>query len=95
MKKIGLKIRIDELGVVIGRLEGKEKRIIFIGFYYDSVKYGGEFDGIVGVVCGLEVVWLFKENKFLIKYLVEVIGINDEEGVRFKLGFFLSKVMFG
>lgn len=95
MKKIGLKTRIDESGAVIGRLEGKEKRTILIGSHYDSVKYGGEFDGIAGVVCGLEVVRLLKENNFSNKYSIEVIGTNDEEGARFKSGFFSSKAMLG
>ncbi|OPJ59977.1 N-carbamoyl-L-amino acid hydrolase [Clostridium chromiireducens] len=95
MKKIGLKTRIDESGAIIGRLEGKEKRTIIIGSHYDSVKYGGEFDGIAGIVCGLEVARLLKEKDFSSKYSVEIIGTNDEEGARFKSGFFSSKAMLG
>lgn len=95
MKKIGLETRIDESGAIIGRLEGKEKRTIIIGSHYDSVKYGGEFDGIAGVVCGLEVARLLKEKDFTSKYSIEIIGTNDEEGARFKSGFFTSKAMLG
>lgn len=95
MNKIGLQTRIDESGAIIGRLEGKEKRTIIIASHYDSVKYGGEFDGIAGVVCGLEVARLLKEKDFLSKYSIEIIGTNDEEGARFKSGFFTSKAMLG
>jgi allantoate deiminase len=95
MNKLGLKTRVDESGAIVGRLEGKEKRTIIIGSHYDSVKYGGEFDGIAGVVCGLEVARLLKEKDFLSKYSVEIIGTNDEEGARFKSGFFSSKAMLG
>ncbi|GIM30348.1 Zn-dependent hydrolase [Clostridium polyendosporum] len=95
MEKIGLKTRVDESGAVIGRLEGKEKRSIIIGSHYDSVKNGGEFDGIAGVVCGMEVARLLKEKDFIPKYSLEVIGTNDEEGARFKSGFFSSKAMLG
>lgn len=95
MKKIGLQTRIDESGAIIGRLEGKEKKTIIIGSHYDSVKYGGEFDGIAGVVCGLEVARLLKEKDFSPKYSIEIIGTNDEEGARFKSGFFTSKAMLG
>lgn len=95
MKKIGLQTRIDESGAIIGRLEGKEKKTIIIGSHYDSVKYGGEFDGIAGVVCGLEVARLLKEKDFSLKYSIEIIGTNDEEGARFKSGFFTSKAMLG
>lgn len=95
MTKIGLKTRIDESGAIIGRLEGEEKTTIIIGSHYDSVKYGGEFDGIAGVVCGLEVARLLKEKDFSTKYSIEIIGTNDEEGARFKSGFFSSKAMLG
>ena len=95
MKKIGLYTRIDESGAIIGRLEGKEKRTILIGSHYDSVKYGGEFDGIAGVVCGIEVARMLKEKDFSPKYSIEIIGTNDEEGARFKSGFFSSKAMLG
>lgn len=95
MKKIGLETRIDESGAIIGRLEGKEKRTIIIGSHYDSVKYGGEFDGIAGIVCGLEIARLLKEKDFSSKYSIEIIGTNDEEGARFKSGFLSSKAMLG
>lgn len=95
MKKIGLQTRIDESGAVIGRLEGKEKKAILIGSHYDSVKNGGEFDGIAGIVCGMEAARLLKEKNIIPKYSLEVIGTNDEEGARFKSGFFSSKAMLG
>lgn len=95
MTKIGLKTRIDESGAIIGRLEGKEKITIIIGSHYDSVKYGGEFDGIAGIVCGLEIARILKEKDFSTKYSIEIIGTNDEEGARFKSGFFSSKAMLG
>lgn len=95
MRKIGLETRIDESGAIIGRLEGQEKRAILIGSHYDSVKYGGEFDGIAGIVCGIEIARLLKETDFTPKYSLEIIGTNDEEGARFKSGFFSSKAMLG
>lgn len=95
MDKIGLTTRIDESGAIIGRLEGKEKKTIIIGSHYDSVKNGGEFDGIAGIVCGIEIARILKENHCTPKYSLEVIGTNDEEGARFKSGFFSSKAMLG
>ncbi|MGG7218473.1 M20 family metallo-hydrolase, partial [Clostridium butyricum] len=62
MKKIGLKTRVDESGAIIGRLEGKKEKTIIIGSHYDSVSYGGSFDGIAGIVCGMEVAKLIIEN---------------------------------
>lgn len=95
MKKIGLKTRVDESGAIIGRLEGKKEKTIIIGSHYDSVSYGGSFDGIAGIVCGMEVAKLIIENNIYPEYSLEVIGTNDEEGARFSSGFFSSKAMIG
>lgn len=95
MDNIGLKTRIDESGAIIGRLEGKKKETIIVGSHYDSVVYGGAFDGIAGVICGLEVARIFIENNITPKYSLEIIGTNDEEGARFSSGFFSSKAMIG
>lgn len=95
MINIGLETRVDESGAIIGRLEGENKETIIVGSHYDSVKNGGGFDGIAGVVCGLEVARMFIENNIKPKYSLEIIGTNDEEGERFKTGFFSSKAMLG
>lgn len=95
MKKIGLETRIDESGAVIGRLEGQEKKTILVGSHYDSVRCGGQFDGIAGVICGIELAKMLKEKSITPKYSLEIIATNDEEGARFKSGFFSSKAMLG
>lgn len=95
MESIGLKTRIDECGTVIGRLEGKRKQTIIIGSHYDSVENGGAFDGVAGIVCGIEVARMFIENNIIPSYSLEVIGTNDEEGARFGSGFLSSKAMLG
>ena len=95
MQALGMQTYIDASGAVIGRLEGKRKEAIMIGSHYDSVKNGGAYDGIAGVVCGIELVRLLKENHIIPEYSIEVIGTNDEEGARFKSGFFSSKALLG
>lgn len=95
MQTLGLKTRIDASGAVIGRLEGEKKETIMLGSHYDSVKNGGAYDGIAGVVCGLETARLFIENHNIPEYSLEVIATNDEEGARFKSGFLSSKAMLG
>lgn len=95
MKKSGLNVREDASGAVIGRLEGQSKKTVIIGSHYDSVKSGGEFDGIAGVVCGIEIARLFKEKNIKPKYSIEIFATNDEEGVRFNSGFLSSKALLG
>lgn len=94
MKEAGLHIRIDESGAIIGRLEGRRKECYIIASHYDTVENGGDYDGIAGILCGIEIAGMmanFKDRE----YSLEIIATNDEEGARFSGGFFSSKAMLG
>lgn len=95
MEAVGLAVRMDNSGAVIGRLEGKSPATIMIGSHFDSVKHGGAYDGIAGVVCAIEVARLLKELGTELSYSLEVIATNDEEGARFNVGLFTGKVLLG
>ncbi|MBC2579762.1 M20 family metallo-hydrolase [Clostridium sp. DJ247] len=97
MEDIGLDVYEDYAGSIIGKYKGTEVNApsIIIGSHYDSVKNGGNFDGIAGIVCGLEIARRLKENNIRLKYPLEIMGLNDEEGLRFGTGFFGSKAMLG
>ena len=95
MEEVGLAVRMDNSGAVIGRLEGKSPATIMIGSHFDSVKHGGAYDGIAGVVCAIEVARLLKESGTELGYSLEVIATNDEEGARFNVGLFTGKVLLG
>lgn len=94
MKDAGLSVRTDESGAVIGRLEGRRKETYLIGSHYDTVENGGNYDGIAGVLCGIEIARMLA-NEALLEYSLEIIATNDEEGARFSGGFFSSKAMLG
>ena len=95
MEAVGLAVRMDNSGAVIGRLEGNSPATIMIGSHFDSVKHGGAYDGIAGVVCAIEVARLLKESGTELGYSLEVIATNDEEGARFNVGLFTGKVLLG
>lgn len=95
MEAAGLVVGMDNSGAVIGRLAGKSKATIMIGSHFDSVKHGGAYDGIAGVVCAIEVARLLKESGGELEYSLEVIATNDEEGARFNTGLFTGKVLLG
>ena len=95
MEAVGLVVRLDNSGAVIGRLEGKSPSTIMIGSHFDSVKHGGAYDGIAGVVCAIEVARLLKESGKELGCSLEVIATNDEEGARFNAGLFTGKVLLG
>lgn len=95
MEALGLQVRMDNSGSVIGRLEGQVPDTIMIGSHLDSVLEGGAYDGIAGVVCGIETARILLEENFEPHYSLEVIATNDEEGSRFRAGLFSPKVLLG
>jgi N-carbamoyl-L-amino-acid hydrolase len=64
MRAAGLKVRVDEGGNLIGRLEGADPTLpaIVLGSHSDTVPAGGRFDGVAGVVAALEVVRTLAES---------------------------------
>ncbi len=95
MESLGLQVRMDNSGSVIGRLEGQVSDTIMLGSHLDSVQNGGAYDGIAGVVCGLEALRLYQQQGQKPYYSMEVIATNDEEGSRFQSGLFTGKVLAG
>lgn len=97
MAKIGLKVWEDGYSNLFGRREGKNPHapVIIIGSHFDSVINGGAFDGVAGLVSALEIMRIFEENKVDNYYPIEVVAMNDEEGVRFGTGISNSRAMAG
>lgn len=97
MKSIGLKVWEDGYSNIFGRKEGKDSNApaIMIGSHFDSVINGGPFDGVAGLVAALEVARVLVENKVDTYYPIEVVAMNDEEGVRFGTGLSNSRAMVG
>lgn len=97
MAKAGLHSWIDLVGNVRGFLpaEDPEAQVILMGSHYDTVKNGGEYDGIAGVVCAISTAEaLIKQGKKR-KYALEIIAFNDEEGMMFGSGCLGSKALTG
>lgn len=97
MEAAGLEVREDAAGNVIGTLKGEDSSLpcVMMGSHYDSVVNGGDFDGIAGVVCAIEVARQLKENGIVPKRDFVVVGFCDEEGMRFGTGYFGSGAMLG
>ncbi|MHB8063983.1 MAG: M20 family metallo-hydrolase [Ruminiclostridium sp.] len=95
--QIGLQVRVDAVGNVFARFEGRDPSLppILTGSHIDSVKSGGAFDGIVGTVGALECVRVMKENNYIPKCPIEVVFFSEEEGSNFKVPVMGSKVLVG
>jgi allantoate deiminase len=85
MREAGMDARLDPMGNVVGRYEGERPGLpcLMLGSHLDTVRDAGKYDGMLGVVTGLECVATLSARKQRLPFAVEVIGFADEEGVRF------------
>ena len=66
-----------------------------IGSHLDTVKKGGRFDGVLGVVAGLEVARWLVENNIKPRIPLMIANITNEEGARFEPSMMASGVLSG
>lgn len=95
-KEYNLDVKVDVIGNIFCRLVGyDDSRTIGIISHYDSVENGGAYDGIVGVLGGLETLSLLGEKYGKPEISIELICIAEEEGARFKTTFLGSRTLIG
>jgi allantoate deiminase len=97
MVEAGMTVSHDHFGNLIGRKEGKNPDLqpVMIGSHIDSVRNGGKFDGIIGVLAGIEIVHVISETSLAHEHPIEVVAFCEEEGSRFNDGLFGSRGMIG
>lgn len=77
----GLTVFLDAAGNLIGRREGCNPALkpIITGSHCDTVVGGGRFDGIIGVLAGIEVAHTLQEQGRMLEHPFEVIDFLSEE----------------
>lgn len=82
MLESGLMPRIDVAGNLVGRREGKVDGLapVVTGSHIDTVPNGGHYDGVVGVMAGIEVARTLHESGHELNHPFEVIVWSNEEG---------------
>jgi N-carbamoyl-L-amino-acid hydrolase len=85
---LGLKPSVDALGNLFLRHEGTEPGAapVLTGSHMDTQPNGGRFDGIWGVIAGLEAVQALREAGTATKRPIEIVAWTNEEGGRFAPG---------
>ncbi|QLD13271.1 Zn-dependent hydrolase [Microbacterium oleivorans] len=92
MREVGMTTRQDAAGNQVGRLDtGGDDPALMIGSHLDTVSDAGRYDGIVGVLMGIEVVRMLREPaaddgsswRSPLPFALEVTAFWDEEGTRF------------
>lgn len=83
MEELGLEVRVDVAGNLLGRREGADSRRppFLVGSHSDSVPAGGDYDGALGVLAALEAVATLEERGLRTRHPLEVVSfVNEEDG---------------
>jgi N-carbamoyl-L-amino-acid hydrolase len=81
----GLTLSVDRVGNMVFRRPGRDnaRKPIAIGSHLDTQPTGGKFDGILGVLAGLEVMRALHEAGAETEAPLVLINWTNEEGARF------------
>jgi N-carbamoyl-L-amino-acid hydrolase len=92
----GCTVRVDTMGNIFARREGSDPTLapVMTGSHLDTQPLGGKFDGIYGVLAGLEAVRAMNDAGVTTRAPIDVVVWTDEEGVRFS-GMLASGVFSG
>ncbi|VWM11485.1 Zn-dependent hydrolase [Burkholderia lata] len=93
----GCEIRIDPIGNVFARRPGTEPGLpaVMCGSHLDTQPLGGRFDGVYGVLAGLEAIRTLNEHGIATRHPIDVVAWTNEEGSRFTPGMMGSAVYAG
>lgn len=87
---------VDAAGNQIGRRAGRDAAsALMVGSHLDTVEAGGRFDGIAGVLAGLEVARCLDAGGHRLRHPLEVVNFTCEEASDFGLSTIGSRAMSG
>lgn len=97
MRAAGMTARLDAAGNAVGRYEGERPGLpcLILGSHLDTVRDAGKYDGMLGVIAGIECVRTLHERGRRLPFAIEVIGFADEEGTRFNATLLGSRAVAG
>jgi ureidoglycolate amidohydrolase len=96
-KEAGLALRQDAIGNVFARWNGEDPNASAVGTgsHIDAIPNAGKYDGVVGVLGGLEAIRALRQGGFIPKRSIELILFTSEEPTRFGIGCLGSRLLSG
>lgn len=82
LELLGAKVTVDAAGNTLGILGGLDDKLppILTGSHLDTVPDGGRYDGVVGVIAGLEALRAIKASRHKTAHPLGVVAFAGEEG---------------
>ncbi|MDM7255556.1 MAG: Zn-dependent hydrolase [Paracoccus sp. (in: a-proteobacteria)] len=96
-EEAGMVMGVDTMGNMFLRQEGAEPDLdpVYIGSHLDTQPTGGKFDGVLGVLSGLEVIRAIRDMGVRTRRPIVVVNWTNEEGTRFAPAMLASGVFAG
>ena len=96
-EEAGCSMGLDEMGNMFARREGTEPDAlpVYVGSHLDTQPTGGKYDGVLGVLAGLELVRSLNDLDIKTKHPIVVTNWTNEEGTRFAPAMLSSGVFAG
>ena len=96
-EKENLVMGTDKMGTMFAKREGTDPNAlpVFVGSHLDTQPTGGKYDGVLGVLGGLEIIRTLNELDIRTKHPIVVVNFTNEEGTRFAPPMMASGVFAG
>jgi N-carbamoyl-L-amino-acid hydrolase len=96
-RSLGCVVQIDQIGNIFARRNGTNFSLdpVLVGSHLDTQATGGKFDGVYGVLSGIEVLRTLHEANIITLRPIEIAVWTNEEGCRFAPAMLGSGVMAG
>ena len=96
-EEAGLRVREDAVGNTFARWNGSDPNapVVGTGSHIDAIPNAGKYDGVVGVLGGLEAIRALQQNGFRPKHSLELLVFTSEEPTRFGIGCLGSRLLSG
>jgi N-carbamoyl-L-amino-acid hydrolase len=93
----GLAVRQDAIGNTFARWQGSDPTApaVGTGSHLDAIPNAGKYDGVVGVLGGLEAIRALQRAGFHPKHSIELLVFTSEEPTRFGIGCLGSRLLSG
>lgn len=96
-QEAGLEVQRDPIGNTFYRWEGTDSDLpaVATGSHIDAVPHSGRYDGVVGVLGGLEAIRALRDAGVTPRRSIELVLFTAEEPTRFGIGCFGSRALSG